>query len=175
MIANLISLSRLLLAAAFVHYADRPVVAVAILCAAGISDWLDGRVARALGQETRTGALLDPICDRLFVLPVLATLALVHGMPLWQLAVLIARDLSNTLGAAALWIARRDQFRHLRPLRAGKVVTSLQFWSVVHILLALPLFEVTLAAVALATVWAARDYSVEFWSLLRASKSDSTP
>jgi cardiolipin synthase len=175
MIANLISLSRLVLAAAFVGYADRPVIAVAILCAAGISDWLDGRVARALGQETRIGALLDPICDRLFVIPVLATLVFVHGLPFWQLAVLITRDLINSLGAAVVWIARPDQVQHLRPLRSGKVVTSLQFWCVVHIVLGLPFFEVTLVAVALATVWALRDYSLEFRSLLGASKSDSTP
>jgi cardiolipin synthase len=175
MIPDLISLSRLGLAAAFVRYAADPVVAVAILCAAGISDWLDGWVARKLGQESRFGALLDPACDRLFVIPVLATLVFAYGLPLWQLAVLVARDVVNSLGAALVWILRPDRIGFLHPLRSGKVVTSLQFWCVVHIVLRLPFFEVTFAAVALATAWALHDYFLEFRRLLGASKSLSTP
>jgi CDP-diacylglycerol--glycerol-3-phosphate 3-phosphatidyltransferase len=175
MIADLISLSRLALAAAFVHYAAHPVIAVAILCAAGISDWLDGWVARKLGKGTRLGALLDPVCDRLFVVPVLATLVFLHGVPLWQLALLITRDVVNSLGAAVVWILRPDRFVSLHPLRSGKVVTSLQFWCVVHMILGLPFFTIALSAVALATAWALWDYSLEFRRLLGASKSPSTP
>ena len=175
MLPNLISLSRPLLAIAFVHYARRPAIGVAILCAAGISDWLDGWVAAKLGQRTRFGAVLDPICDRLFVVPVLAALVLVHGLPLWQLAVLVTRDVANSLGAAVLWWLRPDQLSHARPRLSGKVVTSLQFWCVVHILLGLPFFAVTFTAVALATVWALGDYSAQLGRLLGASKSVSTP
>ena len=102
MLPNLISLSRLLMAAAFVRWSTEPVVAVAILCAAGISDWLDGWVAKRLGQQTPFGALLDPICARLFVVPVLATLVVVHGLPPWQLAVMIARDVVNSIGVTFL-------------------------------------------------------------------------
>lgn len=175
MLPNLISLSRLALAVAFVHYARQPAIAVAILCAAGISDWLDGWTANKLGQQTRFGAVLDPLCDRLFVVPVLATLVLVHGLPLWQLGVLVTRDVANSLGVAVLWALRPDQLPNARPRRSGKVVTSLQFWCVVHIVLGLPFFAVTLAAVALATAWALVDYFTQFRKLLGASKSVSTP
>lgn len=175
MLPNLISLCRLVLAAAFVHYALEPVAAVAILCAAGISDWLDGFVAKKLGQQTAFGVLLDPVCDRVFVVTVLVTLVVLHGLPLWQLGLLLARDIGTSVGAAVLWIVRRDQFRNLRPRRAGKVVTSLQFWCVVHIVLGLLYFEIPLAAIALATVWAAFDYTAEFRVLVNASKSVSTP
>jgi len=175
MTANLISLSRLLMAAAFVHWSTSPVVAVAILCLAGISDWLDGWVAKRSGQQSRLGVLLDPICDRLFVLPVLATLVVVHGLPLWQLAVLVFRDVVNSLGSLALLILRPELVRSLRPRRSGKVVTSLQFWSVVHVLLGLPGFGISLAAVALAGLWAFFDYGAELRRLLGGSKSVSTP
>ena len=175
MIPDLISLSRLALAAAFVHYAAHPVIAVAILCAAGISDWLDGWAARRFKQETKLGALLDPVCDRLFVIPVLATLVFVYRFPLWQLAVLVTRDVVNTLGAAVVCVLRPDRVRDMHPLRSGKVVTSLQFWCVVHIVLGLPFFAVSFTAVALATLWALWDYSMEFRRLLGASKSLSTP
>lgn len=175
MLANLISGSRLLLAVAFVRYADHPAIAVAILCVAGISDWLDGWVAKRIGRPTRFGALLDPICDRLFIVPVLATLVFVYGLPWWQLVVLIARDVTNSIGAAILWWRRPDQLHGMRPRRSGKVVTSLQFWSVVHIVLGLPFFSVTFVALALATLWALGDYSAQFHRLLGATKSVSTP
>ena len=172
---NLISLSRLVMAVAFVYFATRPAIAVAILCLAGISDWLDGYLAKRLGQQSRFGTLLDPVCDRLFVVPVLATLVAVHGLPLWQLLVLVSRDLFNSAGVLALWLRRPALVRELRPRRSGKVVTSLQFWSVVHVLLGLPGFWIALAAVALASVWAFVDYGTTLWRLLGASKSVSTP
>jgi phosphatidylglycerophosphate synthase len=103
MIPNLISLSRLVLAVAFVRYATNPLIAVAILCVAGISDWLDGWAAKKLGQQTSIGVVLDPVCDRLFIVTVLTTLVWVHGLPLWQLGVLIARDVVNSVGAAIVW------------------------------------------------------------------------
>jgi CDP-diacylglycerol--glycerol-3-phosphate 3-phosphatidyltransferase len=175
MLPNLISLSRLVLAAAFVHYAQHPVIAVTILCVAGISDWLDGFAAKKLGQQTPLGVVLDPLCDRVFVVTALVTLVVVHDVPLWQLALLLARDIVNSLGVAILGIVRRDRFGKLHPRLSGKVVTSLQFWCVVHILLGLPLFEISLAAVVLATVWAAVDYSAEFRALMGDSKSVNTP
>jgi CDP-diacylglycerol--glycerol-3-phosphate 3-phosphatidyltransferase len=175
MIPNLISLSRLVLAVAFVRYATNPLIAVAILCVAGISDWLDGWAAKKLGQQTSIGVVLDPVCDRLFIVTVLTTLVWVHGLPLWQLGVLIARDVVNSVGAAIVWALHADQVGAMRPRRSGKVVTTLQYWCVVHIVLGLPFFAVTFAAVALATVWAFADYSAEFRRLLGASKSVSTP
>jgi CDP-diacylglycerol--glycerol-3-phosphate 3-phosphatidyltransferase len=175
MTANLISLSRLLMAVAFVHWATSPVIAVTILCLAGISDWLDGWVAKRFGQQSRLGVLLDPICDRLFVIPVLATLVFVHGVPPWQLAVLVSRDLFTSAGSLAVLLLRPALLKQLRPRRSGKIVTSLQFWSVVHVLLGLPGFRLVVAAVALASAWAVVDYSVSFRRLLGGSKSVSTP
>jgi CDP-diacylglycerol--glycerol-3-phosphate 3-phosphatidyltransferase len=175
MIADLISLSRLALAAAFIRYAAHPPIAVAILCLAGISDWLDGWVARRYAQETRFGAVLDPVCDRLFIIPVLATLVVIHGIAPWQLAVLVARDVVNSAGAAVVWLRYRDQFGRLHPLPSGKAVTSLQFWCVVHIVLGLPWFFVSLSAVALATAWALKDYALQFRRVLGISKSLNTP
>lgn len=175
MLPNLISLSRLVLAAAFVRWSTEPVVAVAILCAAGVSDWLDGWVAKRLGQQTRFGAMLDPICDRLFVVPVLITLVVVHGLPVWQVLVMVARDVVNSLGAFAVLVTRPERLTELSPRWSGKVVTSLQFWAVVHIVLGLPLFEATFAVLAVANVWALADYGSRVRLLTGDSKSVSTP
>jgi cardiolipin synthase len=175
MLPNLISLSRLVMAAAFVRWSTEPVVAVGLLCAAGVSDWLDGWLAKRLGRQTRFGALLDPVCDRLFVVPVLATLVIVHGLAPWQLGVMIARDVVNSVGALVALLVRPTLLGHLGPRRSGKVVTSLQFWAVVHVLLDLPWFALTFAAVAAANAWAVVDYGSRFRRLLGGSKSVSTP
>jgi phosphatidylglycerophosphate synthase len=175
MIPNLISLARLPLAVAFIYYAAHPVASVAIVCLGGVSDWLDGWLAKRLGQRTAAGALLDPICDHTFTGTVLVTLVVLHGLPVWQLAVLIARDVVNGLGGAAVWLLRPELVGGLRPLRAGKIVTSLQFWFVVHFLLGLPLLELSLAAVAGATGWSIVAYFAQFRRLLGVSNSVSTP
>jgi cardiolipin synthase len=175
MAPDAISLSRVGLAAAFALWSERRETAVAILCAAGISDWLDGWTARRFGRPSATGALLDPICDRIFAVTVLGTLVLVHGLPLWQLAVLIARDLINTAGALALWWRRPGVVSDLRARLSGKVVTSLQFWAAIHLVLGLPGFALTLLAVAATTVWAIADYGAWFRRLMGDAKSVSTP
>lgn len=175
MIPNAISLSRLVLAVAFTRYAAEPAIAVAILCVAGISDWLDGWLAKRLGQSSRIGAILDPVCDRLFIVPVLATLVLVHGLPAWKLAVLVTRDVANTLGALVIWMRRPDQVHGLRPRTSGKIVTSLQFWSIVHVILGLPGVDVTVAAVAVASLWAVADYGAQFRRLLNAPRPAGAP
>ena len=146
-------------------WSDRRSVAIAILAAAGISDWLDGWVARRLGQQSATGALLDPICDRVFAVTVLATLVRLRGLPVWQLGVLLGRDVVSTLGAFAVWWRRPDAATRLRAQFSGKVVTSLQFWAAMHLALGLPAFGVTLLAVAATSVWALADYAVWFRQL----------
>jgi phosphatidylglycerophosphate synthase len=69
-VPSLLSLARLPLAAAFVLLVDRPPVLVLVLVAAGVTDVLDGWYARRFDQVTATGAVVDPITDKLFVLTV---------------------------------------------------------------------------------------------------------
>ncbi|TCK22998.1 CDP-alcohol phosphatidyltransferase family protein [Pseudonocardia endophytica] len=66
--------------------------AVAVLAAGGISDWLDGKLARLLNQYSRLGAVLDPAVDRLYILAALVGLGLREIVPWWVVAALIARD-----------------------------------------------------------------------------------
>ena len=66
--------------------------ALVLLVASGISDWLDGKIARATGQITRLGQILDPIADRLYIAAALLGLALRGIIPWWLVALLVARD-----------------------------------------------------------------------------------
>jgi cardiolipin synthase (CMP-forming) len=74
--------------------------AVGLLIVAGISDWLDGKLARAWNQQSRLGQILDPAADRLYIAATLAGLALRGIIPWWLVGVLAAREL--VLGVALL-------------------------------------------------------------------------
>ncbi len=67
--------------------------AFVVLTASGISDYLDGKIARRFGLVSRLGQLLDPLADRLYVLSTLIALTLREVIPLWLLVVLVVRDL----------------------------------------------------------------------------------
>lgn len=79
--------------------------AVVVLAVGGFTDWLDGKLARLLGQYSRLGALLDPAVDRLYILAALVALGIREVVPWWAVAVLVARDL--VLGACVLVLRRR--------------------------------------------------------------------
>lgn len=66
--------------------------ALLVLLVAGVTDWLDGRVARMTGQTSRLGQLLDPLADRLYILAVLVGLAIRGIVPIWVAVVLPLRD-----------------------------------------------------------------------------------
>src|SRR5258708_27675518 len=76
--------------------------ALGLLAAAGLSDWLDGKIARALHQQSRIGELLDPAADRLYIVSTIVALA-IRGVIGWGLvAALAARALSLGLVLLAL-------------------------------------------------------------------------
>src|SRR3954468_14748173 len=93
---NLLSLSRLFLAALFVP-ADREERAVLIVAAA-LTDFFDGWIARRANSATRWGALLDPIGDRAFVIVAVSTFLFTGALSTIGFFVMISRDLMTALG-----------------------------------------------------------------------------
>ena len=73
---------------------DRPGWGVLILMIGGATDYLDGKLARALHQESRLGELMDPAVDRLYIISVLAALFLKGAIPLWLLGAIAFRDIA---------------------------------------------------------------------------------
>jgi len=67
--------------------------AIFVLTIAGISDYADGKIARAFNQSSKLGAMLDPAVDRLYIAATLIALAIRDVVPLWILVLLVARDL----------------------------------------------------------------------------------
>jgi cardiolipin synthase (CMP-forming) len=94
-VPNLISLARLAGVPLFLYLflvVDHVGWAVIVLAVGGTSDWIDGYLARRLGQVSRLGELLDPLADRLYILATLLAFTLRDVVP-WQFTVaLLARD-----------------------------------------------------------------------------------
>ncbi|TYK44914.1 CDP-alcohol phosphatidyltransferase family protein [Actinomadura decatromicini] len=68
--------------------------ALGLLVFAGLSDWLDGKLARVLNQTSKLGAMLDPAADRLYILATLVGLTIRDIIPLWLVVLLVARELA---------------------------------------------------------------------------------
>lgn len=94
--------------------------AVALLIVAGLSDWLDGVIARAWNQQSHLGQVLDPAADRLYIAATLIGLAIRGIIPWWLVALLVAREL--VLGAALL-VLRRHGYGPLQVSLVGKTAT----------------------------------------------------
>jgi cardiolipin synthase (CMP-forming) len=94
--------------------------AVALLIAAGLSDWLDGKIARAWNQQSRLGQVLDPAADRLYIAATLVGLAVRGIIPWWLVGLLAAREL---VLAVALLALRRHSCGPLQVSLVGKAAT----------------------------------------------------
>jgi cardiolipin synthase len=107
-VPNLISLLRLLGIPLFLYLflvAGSDVAALVVLAVGGTSDWVDGWVARRLGQVSRLGELLDPVADRLYILATLLAFTVRDVVPWPFTAALLAREV--VLGVAYLALRRR--------------------------------------------------------------------
>ncbi|HEX6938953.1 MAG TPA: CDP-alcohol phosphatidyltransferase family protein [Longimicrobiales bacterium] len=165
---NAISLLRFPLAALFV-LAESAVTRSAIALVAGISDGIDGWIARRTGSRTRTGELLDPIADKTFVFAALAGFVRTGELRLWELLALLARDVYVSVAfLAALALRLPIRFR-ARP--SGKVVTTLQIVDVLVLLLAPRWIPPFIAATAIAGIGAIIDYTREGLRSLRGGEA----
>ncbi len=123
-IPNALSVARLLGVPVFLWLVLGPEAdgwAVGLLIASAASDWLDGKIARALNQQSRLGEALDPAADRLYIAATLIGLAVRSIIPWWLVGLLAAREL---IVAGALGVLRRRLgFGTLQVSFAGKTAT----------------------------------------------------
>jgi cardiolipin synthase len=126
--ANQLTLLRLVLVPIFVlcMLYSWPGWALTVFAIAGLTDALDGLIARRTGQLTTLGAWLDPMADKLllvstFVMLTLPGLNLVNRFPIWLTVLVISRDIAIVLTVAVvnLAVARRT----FRPSMLGKAAT----------------------------------------------------
>lgn len=108
--------------------------AIAVLAVGGATDYFDGKLARALGQESKLGEILDPTIDRLYILATLIVLYMRDAIPLWLITTLIARD--AILALVALALAAKGK-APLKVTFVGKAATFNLLYAFPFLLLAL--------------------------------------
>lgn len=119
---NVLSFLRLLGAPAFLWaiLGHRDGLALVILAASGVSDYLDGTIARRFGLISRIGQLLDPVADRLYIVSTLFGLAWRDIIPWWLVGVLLARDVFMVV---IVLLAKRHGWLGLPVHFIGKLAT----------------------------------------------------
>lgn len=104
-----------------------------LFCVAAVSDVLDGFLARWLNEHTFLGACLDPIVDKLLVLAVFATLAVVHtplfAIPYWFVLLAFLKELIIVVGALIIFAIKGHV--NIKPTRLGKTTAFLQMTFIV--------------------------------------------
>ena len=99
--------------------------ALLIFALGGITDFLDGLAARWMGQETRLGAYLDPVADKLLVFSSYVMLGAIEAMPPWLVVIVVMRDVFILLGCGIIYYLTEEKFE-ARPTLIDKSSTLLQ-------------------------------------------------
>lgn len=121
-VPNLLTFLRLALVPVFLWFviAAWDALALVVLVVAGVTDFLDGFLARRLHQVSRLGQRLDPAADRLYIFAALVGLACRELLPWWLVVVIVARDVMLLI----LGIVLTSHGRGALPVnRVGKIAT----------------------------------------------------
>ena len=161
-VPNLLSLSRVALAVAFVLLPS-PGQRLALLLVAALTDYLDGFLARRAHLTSRWGALLDPITDRIFVFTAVCVFLVERQLGTLQYFALIFRDIMTAIG---FLVAKSVSW--LRPITfrarmAGKIVTTLQLATLIAVLVRPDLVGILVTVVGILSVIAVVDYTLLLW------------
>ncbi len=168
--ANLLTLLRIALVPGMVYalLEGHDGAALALFLLAGLSDGLDGHIARRYHMVTRLGALLDPLADKLLIAAAFLTLAALEALPLWLTALVVARD--GVIMAGALTYRTCFGRVEMAPSSLSKFNTFLQLALVTLALLertgllpTLPWHGAAYAVVAFSTVASGGHY-IWAWS-----------
>ncbi len=155
-IPNLITLLRLLLAPVVIWLLleHEPGWAFGLFIFAGITDALDGMIAKRLGQITEIGAFLDPIADKVLLAGIFITLGVMHEIPAWLVLLTVSRDVLIVGGVLLLYTL--DVKVSMQPLMVSKLNTVVQIVLVGMVLggMNMPQFEI-LSSLISYTIWLA--------------------
>lgn len=169
-VANLITLARLFSVplAIWLVLSDHLTAAFWLFVAAGLSDGVDGFIAKRFNQRSQLGALLDPLADKTLLVSLCVTLGIAGRLPNWLVILVVFRDLM-IIGGYLLAMAVSQPIR-ARPLAISKLNTVLLIALVAVVLGRLGLglddhhlSQVLIYAVGLTTVLSGLGYVVRWW------------
>ncbi len=134
-IPNLLTLLRILLVPVFVILLIQGLFLKALLVffAAGLTDALDGFIARVLRQKTVLGLYLDPLADKALLITSFVTLSIMGMIPPWLTVLVISRDFIILLGISVM--ALMSIPFEIKPATISKVTTAFQLLTVFVVLI----------------------------------------
>lgn len=153
--SNLLSLTRIPLAFVFL-VTDEPRLLASVVAVGAFTDLADGFIARLSGTESRLGVLLDPFCDKFFVLMGLVSFLPGSGLGWAGFGVLILRDVFTAGSFATGLIA--DKVVPFTSRLGGKITTVLQVFTLFALIFAREWVPLLVIAVAAASLYAIIDY-----------------
>ena len=127
-IPNALTVARILCTPLFIalflngHY----MAALSMFALAGVSDALDGFLARVLNQRSALGAMLDPLADKVLLTASFICLASVNWLPVWLAVAVVSRDILILVGVALLSFWGQDMRARIRPSLLSKMTTACQ-------------------------------------------------
>jgi cardiolipin synthase len=135
-LANWLTTLRILLIPFFVtllvyHWSR---AALLVFCLASLTDLLDGYIARSRGRQTRLGAFLDPVADKLLLTSAFVTLTYLKVIPFWIAVVVVSRDLVLSVGVLVIHVA--GGIVQPSPSWLGKLTTVFQMATVLAAMIA---------------------------------------
>lgn len=164
---NVITFARFLLVPAIIWLilADAHGLALALFFAAGVSDALDGFLAKRLHAETRVGAYLDPMADKALLVSLYVTLGLQQRLDAWLVILVVSRDV--LIVGAVILAALLGASLKIAPLFVSKINTTFQIL-LVGVVLAVPLIAFDLSrAVWLLSILVAASTVISGFAYLR--------
>lgn len=136
-IPNLLTLIRILLTPAFVtaFIDQRIVMAWVLFVIAGLTDALDGFLAKVLKQRTWLGAVLDPLADKALLVTAYVCLAIKDWVPSWLTILVVSRDIIIVGGLAVLHLMGVELRSRIHPTRVSKLTTVAQIGFIFFVML----------------------------------------
>ena len=183
-IPNTLTVVRILLIPVFILVFYLPynwthAAATVLFAAGGITDWLDGYLARRLGQTSPFGAFLDPVADKLLV--AVALVLLVQADPRVWLAITAAIIIGREIAVSALreFMAEIGQRSQVKVAMVGKIKTGAQMFAIGMMVYRVPLgpvpvYEIGFVLLMIAaglTLWSMFVYLRAAWPSLRPGAS----
>lgn len=158
-------------------------VCAGIFAIAAITDWLDGYLARAMNLQSRFGAFLDPVADKLLVAVALVMMAGAHANLWFSIAAVVIVGREIIISALREWMAEMQRRGVVAVKWLGKVKTVFQMIAII-VLLANPADlsslwvqggYVLLYIAAALTLWSMVSYLQAAWPTLREAYEEASP
>lgn len=168
-VPNSISLSRLLLAAAFVVITG-PWQRLILILSAAATDFLDGFMARRGNSSTVAGALIDPFADRVFVLAAVASYLAEGSITTAQFFLFLSRDIATAVGFVVARFIPGLSASSFKARTLGKTVTGFQLALLLCVLLAPRLVQPLILIIAALSAVSIVDYTLALERARRAAR-----